>query len=159
MFSTEHALTRACTLLVLGAGVATAHAQAEPTPSEQVAAAQAAAQESAVQTSDVTIALIQELVKQGIIPLERAKALLAAAEREAALARQRQEQIAPPAGTVRVPYVPESVKNEMRAELRKEIASQAKEERWGTPGALPDWLGRLSWDGDFRLREQGEFFD
>lgn len=158
MANKDHTLAHACALVLLGAAAShTARSQATATPSEQVQAAEASADASAAQTSSVTIALIQELVREGIISLERAQALLDAAEREAALARQRQAPA--PANQVRVPYVPESVKQEMREELRKDIATQAKNERWGTPDALPAWLDRIAWSGDFRLRYHGDSFD
>lgn len=62
------------------------------------------------------------------------------------------------AGVVRVPYVPEVVMREIKEEIRQEVLAQAKGERWGDPGALPDWLSRISWDGDFRLRYQRDNF-
>jgi hypothetical protein len=60
--------------------------------------------------------------------------------------------------TVRVPYVPEIVKEQIRDEIKKEVLDQARNERWGEPGALPDWIGRISWAGDFRLREETDLF-
>ena len=67
---------------------------------------------------------------------------------------------APPVapGTVRVPYVPETVKQEIREEVKQDVLAQAKTERWGEPGALPDWLRRITWYGDVRVRYQGERF-
>ncbi len=62
------------------------------------------------------------------------------------------------AGVVRVPYVPEVVMREIKEEIRQEVLAQARGERWGDPGALPDWLNRISWDGDFRLRFQRDGF-
>jgi hypothetical protein len=56
---------------------------------------------------------------------------------------------------VRVPYVPESLKREMREQIRQDVLAQAKSERWGNPGALPDWLSRIEVSGDFRLRAEG----
>ncbi len=61
-------------------------------------------------------------------------------------------------GVVRVPYVPEVVMREIKEEIRQEVLAQAKGERWGDPGALPDWLNRISWDGDFRLRYERDGF-
>ena len=60
---------------------------------------------------------------------------------------------------VRVPYVPESLKREMREQIRQDVLAQAKTERWGNPGALPDWLSRVEVSGDFRLRAEGIAFD
>jgi hypothetical protein len=62
------------------------------------------------------------------------------------------------AGVVRVPYVPEVVMREIKEEIRQEVLAQARGERWGDPGALPDWLSRISWDGDIRLRYQRDGF-
>lgn len=53
---------------------------------------------------------------------------------------------------VRVPYVTESMKREIREQLKTEVLAQAKEERWGNPGALPEWLDRFTFEGDVRLR-------
>lgn len=60
--------------------------------------------------------------------------------------------------TIRVPYLPETVKNEIRDQLRQEVLAQAKSERWAEPGTLPEWLDRIVWEGDLRLRYQGEYF-
>ena len=61
-------------------------------------------------------------------------------------------------GVVRVPYIPETVKQQMKDEIKVEVLAQAKGERWGDPGALPGWLNRISFDGDFRLRYQRDSF-
>jgi hypothetical protein len=61
-------------------------------------------------------------------------------------------------GVVRVPYVPEAVMREIKEEIRQEVLAQARGERWGDPGALPEWLNRISWDGDFRLRYERDSF-
>lgn len=59
---------------------------------------------------------------------------------------------------VRVPYVPDIVKNEMREQIKQEVMAQAKTERWGDPGAMPDWISRISWNGDMRLRYEMDRF-
>jgi hypothetical protein len=61
-------------------------------------------------------------------------------------------------GTVRVPYVPESVKQEITNEIKQDVAAQAKAERWGEPGAYPDWMKVFNWYGDLRLRYQAAMF-
>lgn len=75
----------------------------------------------------------------------------------AALASNAAPAGAPPA-TVRVPYISETVKREMREEIRQEVLSQARAERWGDPGALPSWLSRISFNGDLRLRAQRDAY-
>ena len=54
-------------------------------------------------------------------------------------------------------YVPEHVKREIREQVRQEVVAQAKLERWGDVNAVPEWLDRLKWEGDIRLRYQGDF--
>lgn len=53
---------------------------------------------------------------------------------------------------IRVPYVSEATKREIREQLKQEVLSQAKEEHWANPNALPEWLDRFSFEGDIRLR-------
>ena len=59
---------------------------------------------------------------------------------------------------VRVPYVPEAVREQIRDDVRKDVLAQARAERWGEPGALPEWLNRINWQGDLRLRGQADRF-
>lgn len=65
---------------------------------------------------------------------------------------------AEPNGTVHVQYVPEAVKRQILEQVRQDVLAQAKKERWGDPGALPDWIYRISWSGDFRLRGETDLF-
>jgi hypothetical protein len=133
---------------------------------------------------DTTVNLIRALVQEGVISKERALEMVSEADRPlieavtprvkaAAAPAVEPERAEPPAAdageavppkrkrgeTVRVPYVPETVKTEIREQLKQEVLAQAKAERWGEPGALPGWLDRISFEGDFRLRYQAEFFD
>ncbi len=73
-----------------------------------------------------------------VISLERAQQLLDAAEREAALARQRQTP--PPSNQVRVPYVAGEPEERNARGAAQRDHRQAKNERWGSPDALPQWL-------------------
>ncbi|MDD2864557.1 MAG: putative porin, partial [Methylococcales bacterium] len=67
---------------------------------------------------------------------------------------------------VRVTYVPDFVKEEIRqqvisdlkGEVVAEVKADAKEEAWGVPAALPDWVNRIKITGDARLRAQEDFF-
>lgn len=102
-------------------------------------------QDDAARADSVTHKLIRQLVEQGVLTQEKADALLHDAEK-------------PDAGVVRVPYVPETIKNEMRDQIKQEVLAQARNERWGDPGTLPDWLERIKWDGDIRLRYQEDMF-
>jgi hypothetical protein len=62
------------------------------------------------------------------------------------------------AGVVRVPYVPELVRNQIRDEVKEEVLAQAKTEHWGDPGTMPAWLDRVSIDGDLRFRYQSNMY-
>lgn len=69
-------------------------------------------------------------------------------------------------GDIRINYVPESIKNEIKQQLRGELRDvvlddllqQAKNERWGLPDAQPEWFSRIKFKGDFRLRGQGDMY-
>ncbi len=54
----------------------------------------------------------------------------------------------------RAVYVPESVKAEIRDQVKKEVLAQAKEEGWAAPNVLPKWLERFTFGGDVRVRFQ-----
>jgi hypothetical protein len=145
---------------------------------------------------DTTIALLNELVQQGVLTRAKADELIRKAE-EAGQGASRATAtppaaasppagaappaaagaggaapgaapstaagaatgaVAAPPGVISVPYIPESVKEEIRDEIKQDVVSQAKTERWGVPGTLPDWLSRITWYGDVRLRYQAERF-
>ncbi len=118
--------------------------------------------------------LIKMLTQKGVMSQDAADQLIHDAEQSAAKTVVAQNgvattDVAPPQnvapaqepvkpGVVRVPYVPEVVRREIKEEIRQEVLAQAKGERWGDPGALPDWVNRISWDGDFRLRYESDTF-
>lgn len=103
-----------------------------------------------------TMKLIELMVQSGLITQEKAEELLREAKRNAAQApaaapgteNKEKEKV------VRVPYVPQFVRDEMKEEIRQEVVAQAKKERWGEPGALPEWLNRFTFYGDVRVRYQ-----
>jgi hypothetical protein len=105
--------------------------------------------------------LIRALVDQGVISAAKAQDMLRQAGLDPALLNAPQVSRVAPQGeaaapVVRVPYVPETVKDEIRDEVKQEVLAQAKAERWGEPGALPDWISRLTVFGDMRIRYQRE---
>lgn len=64
----------------------------------------------------------------------------------------------PDDGTVRVTYVPEVVKAQMREDIKNEVLAQARKERWADPRALPEWVTRFKFFGDIRVRYEGVSF-
>jgi hypothetical protein len=107
--------------------------------------------------------LIDALVESGVLSRDKADALLKSAEQRAAatVANQPAPQPGSTATTtangkpvLRVPYVPESMRNQIRDEVKEEVLAQAKAERWGVPNATPSWVDRIRIEGDLRVRYQ-----
>lgn len=109
--------------------------------------------------------LIDALVEGGVLSRDKADALLKAAEQRAATEVASKPAAAPaPAAAatttasgkpvLRVPYVPESMRNQIRDEVKEEVLAQAKAERWGVPNATPSWVDRIRIEGDLRVRYQ-----
>jgi hypothetical protein len=130
-------------------------------------AASSAEERSLNELRNTVVNLLQALVERGVVTREQAEGMVSAAQKKAeedaaALAAQEAEE----AGAVRVPYVPEIVKEEIRKqvvaelapEVTKNVVEQAQSEQWGVPGALPDWVRRVRWSGDIRVRGQGDLY-
>lgn len=127
----------------------------------KTAGEKAAAMEDEASSTEVTIPAMGEaeqneadvLVQQAV---DRAKEALAAAE----------QQPSAPDSAVRINHVPEFIKTEIRDQVRadlradvvQDVLTQAKNEQWGMPQALPSWVNKIKFKGDIRLREQGDFF-
>ena len=141
-------------------------------------------QQELLQLKNTVVNLVDALVAQGVLDKKQAAALIAKAEADAkrqaatavaaAPAPKPAETVAAPDGgsnvvadaqgkqVVRVPYVPEFVKDEIRNQLRGEmrqdiladVTDKAKKERWGTPNALPGWVNSIKLSGDVRIRNQ-----
>lgn len=130
---------------------------------------------AAAPSSNATVNLINLLVKQGTLSEEQAAALIKQADDEAYVARQATRDAAAkadsaekkatgaadavsPPGTKRVTYVPEIVRKQLREEIRAEVMDRAHKEGWASPGALPEWISRIRWYGDVRVRYESDFF-
>lgn len=151
----------ACSVLISVAATGVARAQNVASPLPETTAAPAAPSESAM------VNLVRMLVAQGVLKKEAGDALMAQAEAEAARARGAAAPVStaqaalPDAapGTIRVPYIPETVRNQIRDEIRTEVLAQAKAEGWASADqAAPDWTRRISLFGDIRVRSQSAFY-
>ena len=60
--------------------------------------------------------------------------------------------------SVRVQYVPEVVKAQLRDEIKREVMEEAREENWANPRMFPPWALRFTPFADFRGRYEGIFF-
>lgn len=112
-------------------------------------------------SENATINLIRLLVQQGVLKQEQAEGLIAQAEKEAVQARQTAVAATGPAaapGDVRVQYVPAAVRDQIRDQVKAEVMATAKQENWAQPNTFPDWVSRISFDGDIRLRDESRFF-
>jgi len=114
---------------------------------------------------NTVINLLNGLVEQGVITREKAAQMVKAAQEKAAAdaaAVAKSDE-----GAVRVPYVPQIVKDDIAKQVAQEVKpavvadviKEAKTEKWGVPGALADWLTRTRVYGDVTVREEGLFFD
>ncbi|MDO7899124.1 putative porin [Pseudomonas citrulli] len=142
MISNVNRLSWAVGLVVLGLA---GHVVAAPAPSE-----------------NATINLIRLLVQQGVLKQDQADGLIAQAEREAVQARQAATAVAAAPvgapGDVRVQYVPNIVREQIRDQVKAEVMATAKQENWAQPNTFPDWVSRISFDGDIRLRDESRYY-
>jgi hypothetical protein len=109
---------------------------------------------------NTVVNLLQTLVDQGVISREKAQQMVKAAQDKAAAdaaAVAKTDE-----GAIRVPYVPQIVKDEIAKQVADQVKPEvvagvvrdAKQEGWGVPGALADWLGRTRISGSVTLREE-----
>ena len=116
---------------------------------------------------NTVVGVLEQLVAAGILTQEQARKIVDKAQSEAlAEAQKSKASETPGPDTVRVTYVPQIVKDELRqqigADLKDEVTdavvARAHDERWGVPGALPDWVSRVNWTADARLRNESVLF-
>jgi polyhydroxyalkanoate synthesis regulator phasin len=116
---------------------------------------------------NTVINLLDGLVKKGVLTKEQAEAMVSDAQKKASeQAKAQAEQEKAEQGAVRVPYIPEIVKDqikeevsqELRADVTKDVVEQAHAEKWGVPGALPSWITNLNVHGDMRFRLEEDLF-
>ncbi len=121
--------------------------------------------------------LINRLVERGVLGKADGSELILQAEEDADVARneaaaagqvaaqQVVASITPPSelpavddGSVRVTYIPEYVKAQIREEIAQEVMTQAREEDWTGAGELPEWVTRVKIGGDVRFRHEGIYY-
>lgn len=130
-------------------------------------AAQSQEERNLNELRNTVVNLLQTLVERGVMTREQAEqAVKNAQEKAAADAAAAAAQDAAEANAVRVPYVPEIVKEEIRKQVAAELAPQVTKqvieqgqlEGWASSSMLPDWLHRVRWSGDIRVRGQSDLF-
>lgn len=128
-----------------------------------------AERESFEQLRSTTVSLVNLLVQEGVLSKEKADDLLRQASQDAAKAKEKDaladESPGQAAGVekaidkkmVRVQYVPDIVKKELKDDIKKEVMTQLNYKA-GERLGVPDWIDRMHWEGDLRLRYQHDGF-
>ena len=158
---TRVAATVAACAALLGAG---GLAQAQSTSDQQ---------QSMEVLQGTVINLLQALVQRGVITQQQAEQMVkqaqdkANADVTAARAKERaQRQQEEKEGSIAVPYVPQIVQQQIEKQVAaqvkpavtQDVLQQAKQQGWGVPGALPDWIRQVRVTGDLTLRGQDNLY-
>ena len=117
------------------------------------------AQQEAAGQENTLVRLIRSLIDSGALAPEAGELLLEEARRDARPApgqAQTQPQTQP--GDVRVPYIPQTVRDQIREEVKADVMAQAKDERWAAPEAIPGWVQGIRIDGDLRVRNESRLY-
>jgi hypothetical protein len=110
-------------------------------------------------SQNVTVNLINRLVKKGVLSAEDASDLIQQAEADAAMAKAQAEANATASeDAVRVTYIPEVVKTQLREQIRDEVLAKAHTENWAAPSDIPEWSKRIKLFGDIRVRWEGDYY-
>ncbi len=65
----------------------------------------------------------------------------------------------PKNGEIRVTYVPQFVRKQIADEVRAQVMTEAQQEGWAAPDALPEWTKRFKLYGDMRFRYEIDDFN
>jgi hypothetical protein len=163
-----------------GSGLRPLPPDAAVPPATNGATAPATAAAPATPSQNVTINLINLMVKRGLITPDDAANLIRQAEQEADTARAQAataqataeralaaQSAAPtpapaPAPTaddeVRVAYVPDVVKKQITDQVTENVMKETREEHLTTNDTTPDWVKRFRVNGDIRVRYEGDFY-
>lgn len=157
---------------LLAAGLSTAQGQTPVPAAAPAEAARSPSEERAAleQLRATTAALIEALVAQGLLPRDKADALLrqaapgaAPAQAPAAAAAAATQWGAPAAAGARpvqrVPYLSDTARAELRDAVRGDLLEIGRQEGWAEAWRIPTWVRGITFGGDLRVRAQSELFD
>jgi hypothetical protein len=130
-------------------------------------AADQADEQRLLELRDTVINLVRALVDKGVITRDQAEKMIADAKQKAeaevaANAAKEKAQEEADKGAVRVPYVPQIVKDEITKEVAAEVRPTIKGEvaaefsPANVRSGLPEWLQRFTWTGDVRFRGEAD---
>jgi len=129
--------------------------------------AQTASDQGVEELRSTLVSVMEALVQKGVLTRDQAQQIVANAQAKTeAAAKEKAAKELAEKDAVHVAYVPEIVREEiskkiteeLKPAITKEVVDQARSEKWGVPGALPDWIGKVSLSGDMRLRFQNDSF-
>ena len=125
--------------------------------------------ESLEQLKATTTNLIDLLVQEGVLNKDKADAIIKKATEDAAKqvkqarAKEAKEAAASDVAavqdgkSVRVQYVPDHVKKEIREEVKKDVMAKLNYKA-GERLGMPSWIDRFTFNGDIRLRYENDSF-
>jgi Putative porin len=123
-----------------------------------------------IELRDTVINIVKALVDRGVLTRDQAEKLIEdakiKAEAEVAANDARDKiQEEQDKGAVRVPYVPQIVKDEIGKQVVAELGPSVKQEvveqmssASGLRSVLPEWVQRMTWSGDVRVRGEADNF-
>ena len=128
-----------------------------------------AEQQRLLELRDTVINLVKALVDKGVLTREQAEKMIAEAKTKAeaevaANLAQQKAQEDQDKGAVRVPYVPQIVKDEITKQVTAELAPNVQQQvaaqlsPQNVHNALPEWMQRMSWTGDVRVRGESDVY-
>ena len=113
------------------------------------------------------VGVLEELVRSGVVSEAEARKIVDKAQADALteVAKSSADDAVGP-NTVRVTYVPDivkdqlrqQIKSELRDEVSQEVIDQARHDGWGVPGGLPAWISEITWHADVRVRSESVLF-
>lgn len=116
-------------------------------------------------TMSATVNLLKLMVTKKLITEEEAQGLIDQAQMEAEQAKAAMLEDASfsqaDADAVRVTYIPDNVKQQMREDIKQDVLAQAKTEKWAgvRPLSKAEWTERVRWFGDIRLRYRTDLLE
>ena len=134
------------------------------------AADEAAQKQSLEELRNTVVNLLQALVNRGLLTREQAEQLVKQAQEKAAAdnaaaSAESAAQAKEEENAVRVPYVPQIVKDEISKQVETELGPEIKQQvvadatsKGALYSALPEWVQRMRWTGDIRIRGEGDYF-
>ncbi len=131
-------------------------------------------------SSNVTVNLIKRMVKKGLLTDDEAAELIAQSEQDVVNARNQvradaevatlttiqqavAQKIVPNLDpmlddSVRVTYIPDTVKKQIKDDLRAELAAEERTRGVSLPKGIPEWVTRFRVKGDIRIRYENDLF-